>query len=123
MKKLILIIEKGEGELWGRTQYKDHLIVENAGTVEAIETTLKKLLKKQCNLDKVEFEIQYDLQTFFEEHDYLKVSSIAKYAGLNPGLVRQYTSGVKHPSVEQAKKIESAIHKLAAELQSVSLFA
>jgi hypothetical protein len=40
---------------------------------------------------------QYDLQTFFEEHDYLKVSSIAKHAGLNPGLVRQYSSGVKHP--------------------------
>jgi hypothetical protein len=56
---------------------------------------------------------QYDLQTFFEEHDYLKVSSIAKHAGLNPGLVRQYSSGVKHPSAEQAKKIELTIHKLA----------
>ncbi len=123
MKKLVLIIEKGDGELWGRTEYKDHLMVESAATVEAIEKTLKKLLQKQCDLDHVEFEIRYDLQTFFEQHDYLKVSSIAKYAGLNPGLVRQYSSGVKHPSAEQAKKIELTIHKLATELQSVSLFA
>jgi hypothetical protein len=38
---------------------------------------------------------QYDLQTFFEEHDYLKVSSIVKHAGLNPGLVRQFGKAIQ----------------------------
>ncbi|MEJ7683745.1 MAG: hypothetical protein WKG06_38965 [Segetibacter sp.] len=57
------------------------------------------------------------------EHSYLKISSIAEQAGINPGLVRQYASGVKHPSAEQAKKIEATIHKIANDLKQVELYA
>ncbi len=51
----------------------------------------------------------------------LNISSIAKRAGMNPGLLRQYASGVKHPSREQAKKIEDSIHKIANELREVTI--
>jgi hypothetical protein len=56
------------------------------------------------------------------EHDEVKISVIAKRAGINPGLMRQYSSGIKHPSKERAKQIEGAIHKLADELRAVSLY-
>ncbi len=70
-----------------------------------------------------DIEIKYDLEAFFMEHSYLKISSIAEQAKINPGLVRQYASGVKHPSAEQAKKIEATIHKIANDLQQVELYA
>lgn len=69
------------------------------------------------------FDLRYDLQAFFQDHDYLKITAIAKRANMNPGLLRQYASGVKYPSLEQAKRIEDAIHDLAKELDRVSLYA
>ena len=44
----------------------------------------------------VEFNYQYDLQSFFEYFSFLNVSEIAKRAGINPSLMRQYTSGIKN---------------------------
>jgi transcriptional regulator with XRE-family HTH domain len=51
----------------------------------------------------------------------LKISSVAKYAGMNAALLRQYASGVKSPSSEQAKKIEKALHSLEVELSEASV--
>ena len=69
------------------------------------------------------FRRSYDLTVFFEQFDFLKQSKVAELAGINPGLLRQYASGIKYPSAGQAMKIEKAIHALAKELQSVSLYA
>jgi len=121
--KLLLIIEKSKGKLWGRVNYKDSLITDFATNVDTLEKKMKKLLKDFLELQNVEFEYSYDLTVFFEEYDFLKQSKIAELAGMNPGLLRQYASGVKHPSLEQAKKIEKAVHNLAKELKSVSIYA
>ncbi len=45
----------------------------------------------------------------------------AKYAGMNATLLRQYAAGVKNPSLEQAKKIEKALHILADELREANI--
>jgi hypothetical protein len=66
----------------------------------------------------VEFDYHYDVSAFFENFDFLKQTKIAELSGINTGLLRQYASGVKHPSPTQAKKIEIAIHKLAKELEA-----
>jgi transcriptional regulator with XRE-family HTH domain len=71
----------------------------------------------------MEIELSYDLQAFFEEFNELEISSIAERAGLNPSLVRQYATGSKYPSADQAKKIESALHSLAKKLQNVAIYA
>ena len=91
--------------------------------VDALEKKMRKLLKDFHQLPNVEFEHSYDLTVFFEEYDFLKQSKIAELAGMNPGLLRQYASGVKHPSPGQAKKIEKAVHDLAKELKAVSIYA
>src|ERR1700730_1513539 len=121
--KLLLIIEKSKGKLWGRVNYKDNLITDFATNIDTLEKKMRKLLKDFHELQKVEFEYSYDLTVFFEEYDFLKQSKIAELAGMNPGLLRQYASGVKHPSLGQAKKIEKAVHNLAKELKSVSIYA
>jgi hypothetical protein len=132
-----IIIEKSDGELWGRIEGKGNFLPTTVGHNTAkVLITLKKLIKdyqkhegkndpywKKIDADTATYEIRYDLQAFFSEHDYLKQSKIAELANINPGLLRQYASGVKHPSAEQAKKIEEAIHKLANNLRAISLYA
>jgi DNA-binding protein Fis len=121
--KIRLILEKEGGSLWGRVSYDKNLIVDSAATLPVLQNKLKKALKEFHNLDGVEFEYQYDLTAFFEQFNFLNQSKIAELSGINPGLLRQYASGVKHPSKEQAQKIQTAIRDLAARLKSVKIYA
>jgi hypothetical protein len=121
--KLLLIIEKSKGKLWGRVNYKDNLITDFASNVDTLEKKIKKLLKDFHQISNIEFTHSFDLTAFFQEYDFLKQSKIAELAGINPGLLRQYASGVKYPSPGQAKKIEKAVHDLAKDLRSVSIYA
>jgi hypothetical protein len=137
MTTLDLIIEKHDGMLWGRIEGKGKFMPTPYGeTKTALLKNLKQLIKdyqghegkedkfwKKVDTKFMILHISYDLQAFFEEFDFLKQSKIAELAGINPGLLRQYASGVKYPSPEQAKKIEDAIHQLAKELKAVSLYA
>ena len=54
-----------------------------------------------------------------ETFDVVKVSAVAKEAGMNPTLLRQYLSGVKHPSREQALRVQDALHRVAQRLLAV----
>jgi hypothetical protein len=51
----------------------------------------------------------------------IKVGAVAKEAGMNVALLRQYVSGVKHPSREQALKVQDALHRVAQRLLDVRL--
>jgi hypothetical protein len=54
-----------------------------------------------------------------ETFEAVKVSAVAKEAGMNPTLLRQYLSGVKHPSPEQARRVQDALHRVAQRLLEV----
>lgn len=123
--KIPLIIERGEGKvLWGRVEYNGNLITDFANSIPELEEKIKVLLIdfEEVNPDNIQFEHQFDIYALFQRFDFLKISTIAEHAGMNPGLLRQYVSGAKNPSEEQAKKIERTLHKLAQELQKVSIF-
>jgi hypothetical protein len=136
--KLEVIIERNEDMFTARFEDKGKfaLAVGSGDTLDLAFKDLIEIIKdyqenegktdkfwQKVDPAKIDFDLRYDLQAFFEEHDYLNTTAVAKRAGINPGLVRQYTSGVKHPSLAQAKKLESTIHKLAKELAQVSLYA
>jgi len=125
MKPLMLIIEKSQGELWGRVHYEDNLIIDAAKSREGLERKMKKLLKELHHVDpkEVVFEHQYDLSALFEQFSYLKISAIAEKADLNPALLRQYVTGIKHASPKQAQKVEDAIHKIGRELSGIAVYA
>ena len=123
MAKINLIIEKGEdGKLWGRVNFRNNLLTDFAPTVEMLERKMRKLIKDFYGVEAL-FDHAYDVPAFFESFDFLNQTRIANLSGINPGLLRQYASGVKHPSAQQAKKIERVIHKLAKDLKEVSLYA
>lgn len=122
--KINLTIERGEDrKLWGTLSYNENLITDFAENIPDLEIKMKSLLKDFEGLesDQIEFVHHYDVYALFQRFDYLKISSVAKHAGMNAALLRQYASGVKSPSLDQAKKIEQALHRLAAELSEASV--
>ncbi|MDR6195907.1 hypothetical protein [Siphonobacter sp. SORGH_AS_0500] len=122
--KIELIIEKGEGQtLWGRVNYEDDLLTDEAESIQELEQKMRRLLEDFHKLSDVEFSYSYDLSAFFETHDYLKVSKIAELAGMNPSLLRHYAAGTKTASADQVKKIEDAVQAVANHLASISIIA
>jgi hypothetical protein len=120
-----LIIEKGDEGIWGRVNYNDNMIIEQADTFDDLKLRLKMVLHDFEGIDpeSITFEVRYDVYSLFEQFDFLNISKVAKYAGIHPGLLRQYASGVKQPSLTQAKKIEETLHSLAGQMQKVSVYA
>ena len=123
MKNISLIIENAkDGEVWGRVNYEDDLLVENANNTEQLQIKMKELLSDFHDLqpDAINFEISYDLSAFFENFAYLKISEIAKYAGLNASLLRHYVAGSKTASKAQVLKLQEAIRRVGTELIQVN---
>jgi len=123
--KVELVIEKGEDELWGSVKYNDNLIADAGTDIADLEQKFKKLLNdfEGVDPDELEFVHLYDVYALFQKFDFLNISKIADRAGINPGLMRQYASGVKHPSLSRAKEIENVLHELAAQMGKTLIYA
>ncbi|MFZ6024886.1 MAG: hypothetical protein ACOYVG_10605 [Bacteroidota bacterium] len=122
--KIALIIESvTEGEFWGRVEFGDNLIVANAETIEALKAEMAKNLKDfhKVKTSEIEFDIQHDISGLFDHQSFLNVTSVAKIAGINPSLMRQYVTGVKSPSSERLKAIQVAINTIGKQLQEIKL--
>jgi hypothetical protein len=137
MKNVInVIVERDEdGDIFARMKGSGFLLTTVGKDMEEIEFNLKDLLQdylenegkantdwKDLTVNDIAFEYEYDLSVFFESFDMLKISSVAGKAGINASLMRQYASGVKHPSRQQVAKIEQTIHGLGESLRQVRLF-
>ncbi len=65
---------------------------------------------------ELKFVYHYDMKSFFEYFDFLNVSKVAERAGINPSLMRKYTSGVANAGEGQYLKLKNAVHSIAHEL-------
>lgn len=74
-----------------------------------------------ASLSDIEFEYKYDIASFFECFKFISVSTFAKYAGINPSLMRQYKQRIAFASESQKMKIEEAIHRAGSEMLAVHL--
>ncbi len=88
-------------------------------------TSLQKKLKTAVleieDIEIEDFDVSYDLTSFFEQHSYLNITDIAKYAEINQALMRQYAAGVKYPSEDRVKQIEKAIRQIGRDLTKLKL--
>jgi predicted RNase H-like HicB family nuclease len=132
--KLTIIIEPGDGEMWGRIDAPYTMLTTVGNSVEEVTQSLKDLIqdhldhegKEQAEwqgvqVKDIKFEYVYDLTELFEVLSAVKINSIADLAGINQSLMRQYASGVKYPSPTQAQKIQEAVHQLGQKLMQVSI--
>lgn len=135
--KIEVIIEKDKSGISGSIDRKGNFFPATTGkTLNEVLQNLKNLIIgyqkfegkkdvawKKINAQKIEWQIRYDIQAFFQQHEYLNISAIARRAGINENLLRHYAAGIKYPSPLQTKKIEDTIHNLAHELSTVGLSA
>lgn len=84
------------------------------------------MFKEQGNevpetLKNIEFEYKYDIASFFDNFKFISVSTFAKYADINPSLMRQYKQRIAFASEAQKARIEEAIHRAGREMLAVQL--
>ena len=69
----------------------------------------------------LEFDFQYDLQSFFNYFNWLNISAVAKLAGVNESLMRRYSSGSAKAGERQYAKINKAVRQMSADLYRAKL--
>ena len=75
-----------------------------------------ELAAEGTSLPELEFVIHYDMPSFFDRFSFLNKSKIAQLAGINPSLMRKYTSGLAHAGQKQYEKLHAAVQSLAREM-------
>lgn len=128
-KTIEVFVEKGkDGTYWGTTQNFIGVVCSCGNTMEELRRNLEEAFSQNIAIakelgedyandyDSVEFSYKMDLSSFFELIPEIKISSLAKKAGINESLLRQYKGGFATASQEQAQKIQTAVHNLGREL-------
>jgi hypothetical protein len=65
---------------------------------------------------------KYDAESFLKHYKGIFTNSaLERITGINQKQFQHYASGLKKPRAAQAKKIESALHKLGSELLALEL--
>lgn len=126
-KKVLVIVERAsDGSYWCRTEdaiNKGHF--SSVGdTVEAAKQDLaacyEEAKETEGGLPDVEFSYKYDIQSFFNCFSYLNATDIARRAGINPSLMRQYTSGVKKAGETTYHRLSLQVERIRKDFESAS---
>jgi len=132
MKQIKIIIERSK-DLYSAYAENVEGIYGSGNTVaEAKQSILDSIrLLKKCNKDDnipKELKAKYELVFKFDAESLLNYykgifsnAAFERITGINQKQIQHYSTGLKKPRTLQAKKIESGLHKLGAELMSVEL--
>ena len=102
-----------------------------SGFGETAEAAKEDMLKAYQEMKEIQAEAgeevpelevvyKYDMQSFFSYFSFLNVTKVAELAGINPSLMRQYTSGAANAGQKQYDKIRVAIGKISKELSAAT---
>lgn len=82
---------------------------------------IKEMLKDEnIKAEELTFVWHYDIKSFFNYFDFLNVSKVAERAGINPSLMRKYTSGVANAGEGQYIKLKAVVETIAKELSEAT---
>lgn len=126
-KKIQVYVEKSnDGSYWGTSQNYEGIVSTFGNSLEELKQNFQTAFADNLEIAKEigepyanDYNNVEDLSSFFNLIPELKISSIAKKAGLNESLVRQYKNGLAYASQEQTYKIQEAIHSLGRDLLSI----
>ena len=124
--KATIVIEKGTDGMYScyMRDEMEHFGLSGYGTsVEEAKSDLLaayeeiKALEQEEGRDvpELQFVYKYDIQSFFNYFSFLNVSKVAERAGINPSLMRQYTSGTANAGQRQYEKLRAAVRGFAKE--------
>ena len=84
---------------------------------------IKELLEEEGKqMPELEFVFRFDIGSFFDYYSYLNMSGVAKKAGINASLMRQYAMGKHEPSKKRKQQILECLHQIAKELQTAVIW-
>ncbi len=125
MSKYKLIIEKNRDGYWSQVKELPDVFSSGnsmpeliANSKEAIKLFFEDSSEK---VERIQFELLMDIQEFFQINEFINITSLAKRIGMNSSLLRQYSKGIKFPSIEQVSRIEKEIKQIGKELSSTEL--
>ena len=122
MKTYKLIVEKNQDGYWSQIQKIPSVFSSGESMAELLENTKEAVeLYFEMNeevVPKFKFELVMDIQEIFKVNEYINITSLAKRIGMNSSLLRQYSKGIKYPSLKQVSKIKQIGKELSkTELQ------
>ena len=125
-KKVLVTIEFGNDgtySCYSEQPIGDYALIDGYGAsvaeAKAVEEC-RQAYPQDDRYNNLVFEYKYDLRSFFNYFNFLNVSEIAKRAGINPSLMRQYTSGVKNAGESTYKKLSACLAQIKSDLHAAS---
>lgn len=131
--KTVALIEKTEaGKYSIYTPDLDSTIIGLGDSVadakSDFENSVKEILDSYAGetlpteLQNIEFDYKFDIQSLFDYYSFINVSKFAKRAGINSSLLRQYKSGAtRYISDAQADKIQAAFRAIGQEFIDITI--
>ena len=101
---VLLMLCRGGSAGFGLAGYGDTAEDAKADMLKAYEDIKEMKVAEGTDVPELEFTYKYDLQSFFNYFSFLNVTKVAEAAGINPSLMRQYTSGVTAAGQKQYDK-------------------
>ena len=131
MKVIVTIYRANDGSYWCHTEddvYGSGLnsvgmtVAESkADLMDCLDEARQDYIEKGGKPYDVTFRYQYDMQSFFDYFSFLNISEVARRAGINPSLMRQYTSGKKRAGETIYSRLSDCMSHITNELQASSL--
>lgn len=125
MSKYKLIVERNKDGYWSQVEqlpgvFSSGSTISNLleNSKEAVELYLEEADQE---VKRIQFELVMDIQEFFKVNEFINITSLAKRIGMNSSLLRQYSKGIKFPSLEQVARIEKEIKQIGKELSRTEL--
>ncbi len=125
-KVLVTVEQASDGSYWCHTEdeiNKGHFNSVGSSVAEAKQDLLdcyEEAKQMEKDLPEVEFCYKYDIQSFFNYFSYLNVSDIARRSGINPSLMRQYSSGIKKAGEKTYQRLSACVDGIKEDLKAVS---
>lgn len=131
MKKIRILIERGKD---GYSAYAENVnkIYGIGDTVDEVKQNVLECIEIVKSFDakniptalKGDYELvwKFDVESLLEYYKKIFTQTgIARLTGINEKQLNHYASGLKKPRTAQAKKIETALHRLGSELLAIEL--
>ena len=129
MKKIIAVLE------WSKEGYgvwfEDYPNVfsfgetaeqAKANACEALQFSFEGQASAPEWLSDFEIEVKFDTAGLLNYYQHIFTKrALSEITGINASLLSQYAMGLKKPRPTQSRKIEAGLHRLANELQRVTL--
>lgn len=130
MRTVTVLIEKGEdGKYWARTEDEldgDTMLNGCGVTAQTAKDDIEEAYREAKEdarengreFEDVKFEYKYDLQSFFDYFKIFNVNEVARMAGINPSLMRQYRGGFKKAGEQTYARLSACVDNIRKELQA-----